>query len=336
MSDRGTVLRWNTKTQDVERVRVRHVGRRRVIAISIALATILAVVCASAALAATTTLALKSGQSATVTCAGTKLTATKDSATKYDLACSGGTTTTTTRPPTTTTAAPTTTTTQASGGNCTNPTFTTSDAEGTDNTDPNDGEYYWVNNDAWNGSAGPQTLYVCNQSSWYAVSNQPNDGGAVETYPDTELDVGGREHPSTTPISGWGSITSTFSEAYPSAGGWDAAYDMWTDNYTNETMIWNAWAGSNGYWYTQATTSVTLGGVAYKFLDNNGELIFFRVNQVSSGSVDILAAYQWEVANGYASASDVLTQIEYGVEVSYTNGVETFPMNGLTFSLVSS
>ena len=39
--------------------------------------------------------------------------------------------------------------------------------------------------------------------------------------------------------------------------------------------------------------------------------------------MNILAAWQWEVANGYASASDVPTQLEYGVEVSYTSGTET-------------
>ena len=96
-----------------------------------------------------------------------------------------------------------TTTTAPSGGNCTDPVWSSSDAEDTDNTDPNDGrQYWWVDNDAWNGGHGPQTIYVCNQSSWYATSNQPNNGGAVETYPDTEYDVGTRQrHHSTKPIS---------------------------------------------------------------------------------------------------------------------------------------
>ena len=233
-----------------------------------------------------------------------------------------------------------------------------------DNTDPNDGyQYWWVNNDAWSGSAGPQTMNVCSQSSWNAVSDQTDNQGQIETYPDTEYDVGGRNNPSTTPISGFSSITSTFSEAYPSAGGWDAAYDLWTDNWTNETMIWNQWAGDNAYWAqcannevsggcgTEPGVALTLGGVPYHFLANgptnaNGtpipctaaneskcEYMFFRDAQVSTGSVEILAAWQWEVANGYASASDVPTQLEYGVEISYTSGTETFPMTGLTFNV---
>ena len=110
------------------------------------------------------------------------------------------TTTTIPRRPTTIT---TTTTTAPSVASCTNPSFSRSDAEGSDNTDPNDGhQYWWVSNDAWTGSHGPQSIDVCNQSSWYATSNQPNEGGQVETYPDTEYDVGGRNSPSTTPISG--------------------------------------------------------------------------------------------------------------------------------------
>ena len=137
------------------------------------------------------------------------------------------------------------------GADCTNPSFSTSEASGTDPIDPADGEFWWVDNDAWSGSHGPQTIYVCNQSSWYATSDQPNVQGQVETYPDTEYDIGGRNNGlPTTPISSYpaGSITSTFSEADPSAGGWDAAYDLWTDNWKNETMVWNQWAGSTGFW----------------------------------------------------------------------------------------
>ena len=246
-------------------------------------------------------------------------------------------------PPTTTTLPRTTTTPPPLVASCADPSFSTNDAQGTNNTDPEDGfQYWWVNNDAWSGSHGPQSINACNQSSWYATSNQPNIGGQVETYPDTEYDVGGRNNPSTTPISGWHSITSTFSEAFPAAGGWDAAYDLWLNNWSTEIMIWNQWAGSQSFWPAQANGpggfALTLDGVPYHFFDNGGELMFFRDAQVTSGSVDILAALQWLVANpnadnGLVKASDVPTQLEYGVEVSYTSGTETFPMTGLTFNV---
>lgn len=259
-------------------------------------------------------------------------------------------TTPTTTPPrivTTTTVPATTTTAPPSVASCTNPSFSSSEAEGSDNTDPNDGDqFWWVSNDAWSGSHGPQSINVCSQSSWYATSNQPNNGGQVETYPDTEYDVGGRESMSTTPISGFTSITSTFSEAYPAVGGWDAAYDLWLNNWSTEIMMWNQWAGNNSFWANcaNATNSenfcgdpqgvaLTLDGVPFHFLNNGGELMFFRDQQVSSGSVDILAAFQWLVSQGLVKSTDVPTQLEYGVEISYTSGTETFPTTGLTFSL---
>jgi hypothetical protein len=274
----------------------------------------------------------------TLSCAPDPTTTTTAGATTTTTTAAAATTTTTIAPTTTTTTvAPTTTTTTTAppsgGGNCTNPVYSTSAASGTYNTDPSSGEHWWVNNDAWNGSHGPQTIYVCNQASWYATSNEPNNGGAMETYPDTEYDVGGRNSLSTKPISQYNSITSTFSEADPAAGSWDAAYDLWCNNWQDEVMIWNQWAGSQAYWPGIAKTAVTLGGVGYTFYKNGSELMFFRDTQVTSGSVNILAAYQWLVSEGYLTASDVPTQLEYGVEIASTSGTETFPTTGLSFSL---
>ena len=99
--------------------------------------------------------------------------------------------------------------------------------------------------------------------------------------PRHQYDVGGRDNPSTTPISGFKSITSTFSELNSTAGGWDAAYDLWTNNWSNETMIWNQWAGDNAFWAncasaansttfcgTEQGVALTLNGVPYHFLAN--------------------------------------------------------------------
>ena len=211
---------------------------------------------------------------------------------------------------------------------------------------------------------------MCNASSWYATSDQKDVQGEVETYPDTEYDVGGRNcaaansgNPcTTTPISGYSTIGSTFSESYPTTGdSFDAAYDLWLNNWSTETMIWNQWGGDQNFWGQCAepgpdqndcvgaggaqsdSLAVTLDGVAYHFLalgpdTANGtpipctaanqsqcEYIFFRDNQVASGSVDILAAYNWMVSQGFISASSVPTQLEYGVEIVGTTGTQTLP-----------
>ena len=265
------------------------------------------------------------------------------------------TTTTTTKPPattTTTTAPPATTTTTSTTipssptGLCTSPSISSNDPSFTDDVD--DG-HNWVSNDSWSGSHGPQTMNVCSASSWYADSNQPNVGGQVETYPDTEYDVGGRDGNTTKPISAFNNITSTFAEQNPSNGndGWDAGYDLWTNGWSNETMIWNQWAGAQAFWPMQANGSggqaLSLGGVPYHFFANGSkcnttnvggcELMFFRDTQVSMGSVDLLAAFNWEVSHGYAKASDVPTQLEYGTEVCYTQGTERFNTTGFSINI---
>lgn len=273
-----------------------------------------------------------------------------------DCATSG--TTTTTAPTTTTTTAP------AGGGNCTAPVVTETGAHDTYNTDPGSVELYWANNDAWNGSAGPQSLQVCSPSSWNALSTQVDNMGQVETYPDTEIDVNGRGNPGDT-LSSLTSATSTFAEAAP-ASGWagDAGYDVWTNNWSGETMFWNDVRGTQTFWSNCAEPGpdygdcvavadggsdtsggipdlgvpVTLGGVGYHFFSygapgSNDERVFVRDTPVTSGSVDLKAAYNFEIANGWASSSDVLTQVEYGFEIAATTGTQTFPLTGYTVTL---
>jgi len=216
------------------------------------------------------------------------------------------------------------------GSMCTSPTWSSSGAEATDPIGNNG--VWWVNNDAWSGSHGPQTIHVCNQSSWYAVSNQHNVGGQVEAYPDTEYDIGGRGN-NTKTIAQYNSIASTFSEDYPSAGSWDAAYDLWLNNWSTEIMIWNQWTGTQRYWPSEKSDVVTLGGVSYWFQNLGGEYVFFRRSMVTSGSVDILATLKYLMSQGLVKSTDIPTQLEYGVEICSTNGSETYPMTGLTFTV---
>jgi len=223
------------------------------------------------------------------------------------------------------TPAPTSTPVAGGGGICTNPFASTSVARGDINigTGP-----FQVRNEAWNDTHGPQTIYACSEQSWYVTSNQPDNGGAVETYPDSLYSISGSKT-----IAQYTSITSTFSEAYPAQGDWNAAYDNWMNNFSKEVMIWNEWNGSPGYWPTQAKTAVSLGGVPYHFYNNGGELMFFRDSPVKSGSVDILAAYKWLVSQNLLSSSDVPTQIEYGLEICATVGTQRFDTTGFTVSL---
>ena len=233
-----------------------------------------------------------------------------------------------------------------SGGSCTSPYVTLTGGEDTTSTDSNG--TWWVDQDEWSSSA-PQSMAVCSPSSWTVTTNQPaQSGNGVDTYPNTEYDIGGRDNGvATKAISAYSSITSTFSEAFPTTGdSFDSGYDLWTDNWSNETMIWNQYGGTQTFWSSCAEApassvadcgyqsyAVTLSGVAYHALNLGGEVIFVRDTQVASGSVDILAAYNFEVMMGWAKSSDAPTQLEYGIEICSTTGSQVFPLNGLTFNL---
>ena len=233
-----------------------------------------------------------------------------------------------------------------SGGSCTSPYVTLTGGEDTTSTDSNG--TWWVDQDEWSSSA-PQSMAVCSPSSWTVTTNQPaQSGNGVDTYPNTEYDIGGRDNGvATKAISAYSSITSTFSEAFPTTGdSFDSGYDLWTDNWSNETMIWNQYGGTQTFWSSCAEApassvadcgyqsyAVTLSGVPYHALNLGGEVIFVRDTQVASGSVDILAAYNFEVMMGWAKSSDAPTQLEYGIEICSTTGSQVFPLNGLTFNL---
>jgi hypothetical protein len=240
----------------------------------------------------------------------------------------GSTTTTTPTPTKTPTPSPTgTPVSGGSGGTCNNPFASTSVERGDINIGTNG--LFQVRNEAWQAGHGPQTIYACSEQSWYVTSNQPNNGGQVETYPDSLYSISGSKT-----IAQYSSITSTFGEAYQKQGDWNAAYDLWVNNWGTEVMIWNEWNGGPGYWPSQAKTAVSLGGVPYHFYNNGGELMFFRDNQVKSGSADILSAYKWLVTNNYLKSTDIPTQIEYGVEICGTAGqTMRFDTTAFTVSL---
>lgn len=218
------------------------------------------------------------------------------------------------------------------GGICTNPFASTSVARGDINIGT-DG-LFQVRNEAWSDDHGPQTIYACSEQSWYVLSNQPDLGGAVQTYPDSLYWVRGAQSKT---INQYTSITSTFAEEYPNQGNWNAAYDIWMNDWSKEIMIWNEWNGSPEYWAQRARgaagTAVTLSGVPYRFAKNGTILQFFRDTEVKSGSVDILAALKWLQTNGHLTTTDKLTQIEYGVEICSTVGTQRFDTTGFTVNV---
>ena len=203
------------------------------------------------------------------------------------------------------------------GGSCAHPAFTTSAQFGMWNLSP-----YFVANDMWNAGAGSvsQTLSACSFSDWY-VTATASGGGTVLTYPDSHLDLDNSPR-----ISSLSSVTSTFADTNPNTGTYEDAYDIWLNGIadpgagSDELMIWTNNHGQTPGGSPMAT--VTIGGQSWTAWKGNGGYMAFVANSnVSSGTVNLLAFFQWVIAKGWVPADSTLSQVDYGVEICSTNGV---------------
>lgn len=228
---------------------------------------------------------------------------------------------------TVTTMAPKRTAAPVSNAVCTSPAFTTISQFGTWSYASN----IQVNNNVWGPSGSwSQKLSACSRSSWNVTANFPADGGAIQSYPDTEFLVSGRT------VSQYNSMTSCFGDTAPSGGEWDFAYDIWLDNYKIEVMVWNDWTDTGIYPPSNARAT-TIGGVGYHEFKGGGanEWIYTRDTPTSSGCVDMLGIFKDLAANPSTSGmttSSVPNAIEYGVEIASTNGTETFQITNATIT----
>lgn len=203
-----------------------------------------------------------------------------------------------------------------------------------------------VTGDVWNPVHGySQSLSVQSPSHWSVTASAPSGNSAVVSYPDTQQLF------NEPPISSFSSITSTFAQSGPGAGGGDdyeAAYDLWTDSghpgtalghdTLNEIMVWVA-----NYGQRPSGTdvgNVTIGGVTYALWHSaarghghNCVSLVLPSNE-SSGTVNILAILQYLASHGLIN-SNRISQIDFGWEICSTGGVaKTFSVTG--YSLAAS
>lgn len=201
---------------------------------------------------------------------------------------------------------------------CAKPSYVTSDPSGMWNQDP-----YFVFNNMWgiNGYSVTQTLYACSYSDWYVVANMNNNSGdgAVKTYPNSHRDF--NNEPA---ISSLRSITSTFAETSPGAGIYEDAYDIWLNGIatsgSTEVMIWTENHGQTPSGSRQGT--VTIDGRSWTVWKASGNYVaFVASSNFTSGTMNLLAFFQWIIGKGWIPASSTLGQVDYGVELVSTNSV---------------
>jgi hypothetical protein len=198
-----------------------------------------------------------------------------------------------------------------------------------------------VGQDVWNPIPGwSQRLQATSPGNWYVTAEMPAGNTAVVSYPNTGTPYGEK------PLSSFHRITSSFSEsmhAVSQTSAW-AAFDLWFNNWSDEVMIQNDFAG-NGPCPPAATH--TFGGSdgvpvqswnlcvfgserVWKLAGNSGPE---STSNEQSGSVDILSMLTWMENNGYLLHNSTVTDLSYGFEICSTGGKpETFTVSGFSIS----
>jgi len=186
-------------------------------------------------------------------------------------------------------------------------------------------------NDVW-GTHKPNTqcLYVNSINSWNVNTIQSN--GGVKSYPNTSVVPA-------TPLSQMRTATATYNTASPvSTSGywWDWTFDVWSSNSADELMIFTSWYPSAGGWGTKIRTNVTIAGTLYSEVWQAAPgwnvLQFIPAQQTNSGTVDVLAVWNWAASQGLL-VNTTFNQMQYGVEVTSTNNShQVFSLNNYSAS----
>ena len=201
----------------------------------------------------------------------------------------------------------------------------------------------FVLNNMWAANNGTtQTLTAYGPGRWSVVAHAgPAGNTSVQTYPDTQQ-IYTQTDNSPDPLSGFGSILSSFTENMHATRGTsaEAAYDMWlgqssSTNYADEVMIWNDQANRGTCGGATVKAHATFGGSKGVPRQNwtlcvygGSELIWYLTSSNERGGVvNILSMLTWLESHGYIPAGSGLNQIDYGFEICSTPGPETFTLS---------
>jgi hypothetical protein len=211
----------------------------------------------------------------------------------------------------------------------------------------------WVANNVWSPIPGwQQTLNAKSPGDWQVTANLAAGNTAVVSMPGTSANYGLTTGPAPLPPK----IVSSFAEYGPGAGSknqnsYEFAYDVWLGTisnskwWVNEMMIqqdnYSTGKCPNGW----TASGVQFGGSngvrvqSWYFCKSGSELIWQLAPQGGerSGSVDILAMINWLISHGYLPQDTGLTQIDYGVELRSTGGVEeNFGLSNFSITTTSN
>jgi hypothetical protein len=218
---------------------------------------------------------------------------------------------------------------KADAASCPSAKFVTSNAQGSwDRYADGSGGAYNLNNNEWNGSHGPQTLFANSVNDWGVCSSQPNLGGAVETYPNVEVPYyalpGGNA-----PISQLTADRSSFAETMPDSSTnfiGEAAFDLWLNNWNIEVMVWTDNHKQVPFGHKVATASF-FGQNFDVWQSGSDAFAFVLDHNEQSGTVHILSTLRWLIKHGKIPSSSTITSAQFGWEVCATTGSQVFHMS---------
>lgn len=203
-----------------------------------------------------------------------------------------------------------------------------SDLLSNDWVDPNTG--IDIRQNMWNcphtqPKCGAQTLWANSSSDWGVVSDQAKGNTAVMTYPDAQ-NIYTLPSDEPDPLKNFGVIQSTFKLSMPSVGDFEAAYDLWLNNWNTEVMIWVANHGQTPTGHIVGTA--TIYGQKFTIWSASGEsggypsgpFTFVLKRNEMSGRVHILSVFRALEAMKLIPPKSGLDDIEFGWEICSTGG----------------
>jgi Glycosyl hydrolase family 12 len=174
---------------------------------------------------------------------------------------------------------------------------------------------YTVGNDIWSGE-GNQTLYVNSGSNWELISNNMT-GGGVKAYGNSAY------YPNYSNLNG--ACTSYF-EGSSNASAYDMAYDIWTDNYVDEIMLWEDWTSNVGPIGSEIASNVTVGGNTWNiYRGNTGHNVvsLLSTSKKYNGTNNVQAIMQYLNSKGWLSSA-TLYEVAFGYEITDGSNAESY------------
>ncbi len=198
---------------------------------------------------------------------------------------------------------------------------------------------YTIYNNIWGSGAGYQGIWANSYSNWGVWAQHPDTGG-IKSYPNVSRPIGKT-------ISSLANLKSSFNVTRPSSGSYVTAYDIWTNGYSYEIMLWmNYYGDVNPISYNwdqygnpvAVFTNVTAGGHTWNVYQgsNNSNPVysFVRTGNTNSGTVDILAILKWIESKGWFSGTQTVNTVQFGFEITSSSAGLDFICN--SYSVTSN